>query len=132
MDNGTKLRLLHLKESVIDFFNMLFGLHIATYAIVGFMLLISLLVAFNTPKGKPSYIHASIVSIRTSSNTIETNAGGFVSASAKVVLENGVHTHITINKPPLPKVGDRIKIAKFKRVFNGTKLLYVGSTSNEN
>ena len=87
---------------------MLFGLHIATYAIVGFMLL----VAFNTPKGKPSYIHASVVSIRTSSNTIETNAGGFVSASVKVVLENGVHTHITINKPPLPKVGDRIKIAK--------------------
>ena len=132
MNKGSTLIFLLIKDSVIDFFRMLFGLHKATYAIVGFFLFLSFMVAFNTPKGEASYLNGKVREIRTSSSTIQSGAGGFIAASAKVVIGNGIDIRITIDRPPLPKVGDTIRIAKFERAFSGTKYVYAGNIDYEN
>jgi len=132
MKKGTKLRLLHFKESFNGFIKAMFGMRVSSYSIISFMFLISFFVAFNTPTGEPKYLNGTVQNIRTSSNTIERNAGGFISASAKVALENGERIQLSIDRPPLPKAGDKVRVAKSSRKINGIIYSYAGLKINEN
>ena len=58
--------------------------------ILGVILLFWSFIVLNKPTGKSSYLYGIVLEIRTSSNTVEYSAGGFISGYARVALENGV------------------------------------------